>query len=239
MFYCTENIDAKKLVAIASQLAVKDHVRILPFMVTKNDNIRVVCPCCLMDKRVDADCLESMIKKDFWSSIFVKEKCKKHKVVFKNNLKLLNLERGFTVRPVSDMLERRKFIVVDTPVFRSLGFKGHKFDRNVFLPIAIYLSDKKHIRLGIPDSCLMDDYPIIQRAAASWIFRLNEELPLDFPDVLPLSVIGNLELSVPSEDRNVYSWDKKIEIGPFFDALIDRSDFKSFRAKKGLLEANP
>lgn len=226
--YCSEAIDSNAFVAIISSLVVSDQVRIFPFMFTPTAELKVVCPCCIMDKRVDNKDLAQLTLEDPWVSKFKKEKAKKHIFYLPEIDQKPVIESGFSLRPIPEVTKRYKYGKIDTPSFRELGFKGYKFDKNIFFPVGAYMADSGFIRIGIPNPNLLNDWPVLQRAVASWIFRVREVPPIDFPDVLPVSSIGDIKLSEPLLCRNVYTWNKQAEVSPFFPALLERSNKKQF-----------
>ena len=86
------------------------------------------------------------------------------------------------------------------------------------------------MRLGIPHPDLLDEWPILQRTCASLMFRVREVLPINVPELLPISSIGDVKLAESVENRNVYSKNKHFEMSKFVSVLLARANKKQYRA---------
>lgn len=221
--FCSDPLTVLAFLSLVSTIAVKDEIRIAPFMFDQVGQLLAVCPCCFFDRRVDVSSLSFLKNNDSWTSLFHKEKAKHHRLNFVLHEPLV--EPGFNLRPVTE--EKRLFRKVDSPVFRELGFRGYRFDKNVFFPVGCCKPDGKRLRFGIVNPDLMTEWPILQKAAAAWIFRLKEVPPIDFPDILPISSVGDYQFSEPLVSRNVFSWEKKPKVDLFYPSVFGRLNRKA------------
>ena len=231
MINCKSNLDRNQLLSIVDQLAVEEEIRILPFMLSMEGNISAVCPCCILKKREYIKALNELKKQDPWTYLFRRIKCKDHEFEFKEKTKLPLVESGFSARPVTQKNRRYKYHRIDTPVFKDLGFKGYKFDKHVFLPLAVHRIGTRRVRIGISSPFLLDDWPLLQKASASWLFRIKEVLPIDIPDLLPIGDIGDIEFSQSISCAESHSWEKDVWISPFYQILFERANKRRFRDK--------
>lgn len=224
--YCSDAITSESFINIVDKFADSNKIRILPFMFAADGSMKVMCPCCLLDRRTDNEDFIKLKAKDRWSYCFVKQKFRKHKMAVDESSAFI--EPGFHLRPVNEATRRTKYDNIDMPIFKELGFKGHKFDKNIFFPLAVCRVEDR-IRVGILNPELMSNWPILQRVFSSWIFKLNDVPPVDFPDILPISGIGSLTFSDNVAPRNVPSLNKPVEVSNFFMVLNRRADKRSLK----------
>lgn len=229
---CYDSLSSSDIISLISHSASADSMRLFPFSVAPT-GIHAICPCCVVDRRAETKDLQLLQSISLWSSFFRKERAKEHSLTFERVRKPL-VEDGFRIRGLEEKSRRSRYANIDTPIFRELGFRGHKFDRSVFLLLGAYKSERR-LRIGIPNPDLLESYPLLQRVASSWIFRVSEVPPIDFPDMLPISCIGDIRFSNQIQSRNVYSWGMQLSVDPFFDALLRRADKKLFKTQSLIL----
>lgn len=227
MIFCTDTIDVNILKNIISLFSNTDYIALLPLMFVPDGQLRLICPCCLLDRRIDNAELKNLQQEDAWSGRFEKKKFRQHfiDVPGKNNI---NIEEGFSLRSVTEYSRRSRYSNIDTPIFKGLGFKGHRFDKNIFFPLGILKLDSFRYKIGIPNPDSLESQPLIQRVVASWIFRLIEVPPMNFPDLLPISTIGNMVFG-KTNVQSLQSYGQKTETNPFLSLLIDRTDKRALK----------
>lgn len=226
-FSCQIALNRDQIIYIAAKIATEETIQVLPFTVNLQNEIKAICPYCILDKRSDIKEFEDLKGADPWLSFFIRLKAKEH-LIDVGTATDQALLGGLEVRGFTEQTRRARYAQVDTPTAKSLGFKGYKFDKHLFLPLSVHLKDGA-LRIGIANPLLLSENKFLSKASASWLFRARATLPHPMPDLLPLSTIGDMKISetilAPPNGS------AKTMISPFLHTLSRRLNKRVYRDK--------
>lgn len=203
MIYCNKTLNLENVKSIYHDFAEQGKIKIIPFLINDLDEVRLFCPCCVLDRRADVQSLMNIQSIDEWSSRFTKHKCKIHSFNLTDSPIESKIENGLSIESLKVRSSRERYSSINRPILRRVGFKGFKFDRQALLPIGVIRNEDNSIRAGIVNPSMLENLPLLHHISGSWLMRVTEVLPRNIPNLLPIRNIGDITFSDAYETRTI------------------------------------